>query len=378
MFLDERLITVRSGAGGDGIVAWRREKFVPEGGPGGGDGGRGGDVLLRADPELTTFGDMEQVRRVKAEAGERGRGDRQTGAQGADRVLAVPVGTSVYDAATGDLLADLVAPGTTFLAARGGRGGRGNARFASATDQRPTHAEPGGVPEERTLRLELRLLADVGLVGLPNAGKSTLLARVTAATPRIADYPFTTLEPYLGIVDLADQRRFVIADLPGLIAGAHRGRGLGDRFLRHVERTRVLLHLVDVAPVDGSDPVEAYRTVRRELEAYGHGLATRPEIVAATKVDALPPGPPGRRPEGDHEGEGVLRRLAEAADRKVHPISAVTGSGLRALMGAVAKAVEAAEPPPGPPARLPPASDAPPDGGPEGPGCSTTSSSTSR
>jgi GTPase len=369
MFLDERIITVRSGSGGDGIVAWRREKFVPEGGPGGGDGGRGGDVVLVADPQLTTFGDMEQVRRVRAEPGEHGRGDKQSGAHGADRELGVPVGTTIYDAATGELLADLLEAGTRFLAARGGRGGRGNARFATSTDQRPMNAEPGGPAEERDLRLELRLLADVGLVGLPNAGKSTLLSRVTKATPRIADYPFTTLEPYLGIVDLPDFRRFVIADLPGLIEGAHKGRGLGDRFLRHVERTRVLLHLVDVAPIDGSDPVKAYRTVRKEIKAYGHDLADRPEILAATKIDALPPGAPGER---------VLRRLARAADRKVHPISAVSGSGLRALLGALAKAVQAAEPPPGPPARSAAASDAPPDGGPEGPGCSTTSSSTSR
>ena len=330
MFLDERLITVRSGAGGDGIVAWHREKFVPHGGPGGGDGGRGGDVVLLADPQLTTFGDMEQVRRVKAQAGERGRGSKETGARGEDRVLPVPVGTSVFDADTGELLVDLVTPGDRWVAARGGAGGRGNARFATSVDQRPTQCEPGGRPEERTLRLELRLLADVGLVGLPNAGKSTLLSRVTAATPKIADYPFTTLEPYLGIVDLPSFQRFVIADLPGLIEGAHEGRGLGDRFLRHVERTRVLLHLVDVSPVDGSDPVEAWRTVRAELQAYGHGLADRPELVAATKVDTLPEGP---------ERDAVLRRLAREVDREVHPISAVAGTGLKALLAAVGRAL---------------------------------------
>ena len=369
MFLDERLLTVKSGAGGDGIVAWRREKFVPFGGPGGGDGGRGGDVILLADPQLTTFGDMEQVRRVKAKTGERGRGDKQAGARGPDRVLPVPVGTSVYDADGGALLVDLTEPGTRWVAARGGEGGRGNARFATSTDQRPARCEPGGPAEERHLRLELRLLADVGLVGLPNAGKSTLLSRVTAATPKIADYPFTTLEPYLGLVDLPDFRRFVIADLPGLIAGAHQGKGLGDRFLRHVERTRVLLHLVDLSPVDGSDPAAAYRTVRRELEAYGQGLARRPELVAATKVDTLPEGP---------EREQALRRFAAAVDRTVHPISAVSGTGLKALLHAVAEALRKAEPPPGPPAELAQATDAPPAGGPEGPGCSTTSSSTSR
>lgn len=369
MFLDERLLTVKSGAGGDGIVAWRREKFVPFGGPGGGDGGRGGDVVFVADPQLTTFGDMEQVRRVRAPAGQRGRGDKQTGARGPDRVLGVPVGTSVYDAATGALLIDLLEPGERWTAAKGGEGGRGNARFASATEQRPTRAENGGPSEERQLRLELRLLADVGLVGLPNAGKSTLLSRVTAATPKIADYPFTTLEPYLGLVDLPDFRRFVIADLPGLIAGAHAGRGLGDRFLRHVERTRLLVHLVDLTPLDGADPVAAYRTVRHELEAYGHGLAERPEIVVATKVDTLPDGP---------EREAALRRLARAVDRGVFPISAVSGTGLKALLHAVAEALRQAGPPPGPPARAPTTPDAPPAGGPEGPGCSTTSSSTSR
>ncbi len=369
MFIDERELEVRAGDGGNGAVAWRREKFVPFGGPGGGDGGDGGDVLLVADPQLTTFGDMEQVRRLRAKDGGRGLGDRKTGARGADRELKVPVGTSLYDAADGTLLVDLVEPGQRYVAARGGRGGRGNARFATATDQRPLRAEPGERGAARVLRLELRLLADVGLLGLPNAGKSTLLARVTAAVPKIADYPFTTLEPCLGIVDLGGGGRFVLADLPGLIAGAHAGRGLGDRFLRHLERTRVLLHLVDVGPLAPQDPVQAWRTVRAELSAYGHGLEGRPELVVPTKIDTWPEGP---------EREAAVERLARAVDRDVYPISAVSGTGLEALLRAVAAALVAAGPPSGPPPRLPGPSDAPPAGGPEAPGCSTTSSSTSR
>lgn len=368
MFIDERPLTVRSGSGGMGIIAWHREKFVPFGGPGGGDGGDGGDVILVADPQLTTFGDMDQTRRVRATDGERGLGGRRTGPKGPDREHLVPVGTSVYDAATGELIVDLTEPGTRWVAARGGRGGRGNARFATAVDQRPMHAEPGEPGQERELRLELRLLADVGLVGLPNAGKSTLLARVTRATPKVADYPFTTLEPYLGIVEFADSRRFVMADLPGLIAGAHQGKGLGDRFLRHIERTRVLLHLVDVSAVAG-DPVQAYRTVRAELKAYGHGLSQRIEVLVPTKIDTYPEGP---------EREAVLRRLARAADREVHPISAVSGAGLKAMLRAVGSALERAGPPQGPPPAVAGPSDAPPAGGPEAPGCSKTSSSTSR
>jgi GTP-binding protein len=355
MFIDERRIRVRSGAGGDGIVSWRREKRVPRGGPAGGDGGRGGAVVLVADPQLTTFGDMEDVVHVRAEDGERGGPDRRHGRNGADRLLRVPPGTTVYDQATGRRLADLAVDGQRWTAARGGRGGRGNARFASATDQAPAKATPGRPGRERWLRLELRLLADVGLIGLPNAGKSTFLARVSAATPRVADYPFTTLAPHLGIVDLPDFTRFVLADLPGLIEGAHRGQGLGDRFLRHVERTRVLLHLVDPFPTDGSDPVASYRTIRAELEAYGHGLARRPEVVAVTKADVWPVG------EAPAE---VLSRLAAAADRDVHPVSAVTGRGVRALLVAVARALAAAPPAPAVPDRT--AASEPSEGGPDG------------
>ncbi len=343
VFLDQREIRVRAGRGGDGCVAWRREARVARGGPAGGDGGRGGDVILLADAQLTTFGDMEDLRLVRAEDGARGQGSQRHGRSGGDRVLRVPPGTTVYDAASGRRLADLTRDGMRFVAARGGAGGQGNARFATATDQAPRRADPGQAGAEHRLRLELRLLADVGLIGLPNAGKSTLLARLSAARPRIADYPFTTLDPHLGIVEGPGSLRYVMADLPGLIAGAHQGHGLGVRFLRHVERTRVLLHLVDLCPGDGGDPVEAWRTVRRELEAYGRGLAGRTEVLAATKADVW-----GREPGAPE----ALRRLAEVADRVVHPVSAATGEGLGPLLEALAAALAAAPPAPEVPERL--------------------------
>jgi GTPase len=342
MFVDERALTVRSGDGGDGIVAWRREKRTPRGGPAGGDGGRGGDVLLRVDANLTTFADMEDLRLVRAQDGERGGPAKRHGADGADRTLGVPPGTTVYEARGGRRLRDLVEPGQTWVAARGGRGGRGNARFAHAEAQRPMHAEPGRPGRERRLRLELRVLADVGLVGLPNAGKSTLVGSLSRARPRVAGYPFTTLAPHLGLVERPDGTRFVLADLPGLIEGAHRGQGLGDRFLRHLERTRVLLHLVDLAPAAGPAPEAAWQAVRRELAAYGRGLARRPEIVAATKVDLLAPA--ARRE--------ALSRLAKAVDRDVYPISAVTGEGLPALLRALEACLAAAPAAPEVPARL--------------------------
>jgi GTP-binding protein len=332
VFVDELVLTVTSGKGGDGIVAFRREKFVPRGGPAGGDGGRGGDVVLKVDPQLSTFGDMEGERTVRAEDGGRGGGDHRHGADGADAVVRVPAGTTVFDADSGERLAELVKPGAKFLAARGGNGGRGNARFATAEDQAPTRATKGGRAFRRRLRLELRLLADVGLVGLPNAGKSTMLSRLSNATPKVADYPFTTLEPYLGLVEGRDFRRFVIADLPGLIEGAHAGKGLGDRFLRHVERTRVLLHLVDLFPGEGGDPVRAYRTVRRELEAYGHGVAERAEVVAGTKADLA----------GEAEAQQAARRLSRAIRRPVIAVSAATGAGLDALGKALVRALDAA------------------------------------
>jgi GTP-binding protein len=330
VFVDELVLTVSSGAGGDGCSAFRHEKYVPMGGPAGGDGGRGGDVVLVADPQRTTFGDVESGRLVRADAGGPGKGSNRTGANAKDRVLRVPVGTTVTDADTGERLVDLARPGDRWVAARGGRGGRGNSSFATATDQAPTRTTPGEPGERRRLRLELRLVADVGLLGLPNAGKSTFLSRVSRATPKIGAYPFTTLAPSLGVVDRVDARRFVIADLPGLVEGAHEGKGLGDRFLRHVERTRVLLHLVDLFPDSGPSPAEAYRTVRRELTAYGHGLPRRPTVVAGTKADL-----------GD--GAAAAKALSKAIRRPVLPVSAATGKGLREVLAAVSRAVARAQ-----------------------------------
>jgi len=339
MFVDELVLTVVSGAGGDGCSAFRHEKYVPMGGPAGGDGGRGGDVIFVADHQFTTFSDMESDRTLRGGTGEKGSGGNCHGSDGADRIVGVPPGTTVKDADTGEVIVDLGEVGQRWLAAKGGRGGWGNSHFATATDQAPTRTTQGEPCVRRRLRLELRLLADAGLVGLPNAGKSTLLSRITRATPRIADYPFTTLEPYLGLVEIGNFKRFVLADLPGLIEGAHRGKGLGDRFLRHVERTRVLVHLVDLFPTDGRDPAEAYRTVRREIEAYGHGLAERPEVVAGTKGDLAPPEDVGR----------AAKRLAKAIGHPVIPISSATGAGIAEFVAAVAAALATpgASPPPG-------------------------------
>ncbi len=337
MFIDERKLRIRSGKGGDGITSWRREKREPRGGPAGGDGGRGGDVIFEATVQLATFGDMEAMTLARAPDGQRGGKNKRAGAAGPDRIVLVPIGTTFYEAKGGDLLADLSEDGMRWVAAVGGKGGLGNARFASATDQAPTRHTLGKPATERSVRMQLRLMADVGLVGLPNAGKSTLLSRLSAATPKIADYPFTTLAPHLGIVDLPDFSRFVMADLPGLIEGAHEGHGLGDRFLRHVERTRILLHLVDPLPFDGSDPVANFLKIREELRSYGRGLSDRPDLVAVTKADVWS--------AEDGIGE-VLSRLAKAADRDLHPVSAVTGQGLPQLLVALVGALADAPPAP--------------------------------
>jgi GTP-binding protein len=277
MFYDQAKIYVKSGDGGDGCVAFRREKFVPHGGPAGGDGGKGGDVVLEVNPHLNTLYRFSRKRHFKAKRGEHGRGKNRIGANGADVIVEVPPGTVVRDADTGELLADLTEPGQRFVAARGGRGGRGNSRFASATNQAPRMAEGGEPGEERWLALELKLLADVGLVGLPNAGKSTLLAAVSAARPKIAPYPFTTLQPNLGVVVLDDYTSMVLADIPGLIEGASQGAGLGHEFLRHIERTRLLIHLLDGA---GEDPLEAFDTINAELAAFDERLAARPSALS--------------------------------------------------------------------------------------------------
>lgn len=282
MFFDTAQIHVQAGKGGDGAVAFRREKYVPFGGPSGGDGGRGGDVILVVEPTLNTLSAFRHQRKFKAGNGENGRGKNQTGANGADVRIPVPPGTVVRDADTGDVLADLTAANTEFVVARGGAPGQGNARFATPTNQAPRLATNGLPGEARTLDLELKLIADVGLVGLPNAGKSTLLAATTAARPKIADYPFTTLQPNLGVVDLDRETSFVMADIPGLIEGASLGKGLGHEFLRHIERTRVLIHVLDGSQ---PDPIKDFETINAELAVFGHGLADKPQIVAVNKID---------------------------------------------------------------------------------------------
>jgi GTP-binding protein len=332
-FIDEAVVSVSAGAGGDGCVAWRREKFVPRGGPAGGDGGKGGDVVFVADAALATLRDQKYQPEVRAEHGGAGGGRNRTGADGADAVVRVPVGTLLRDAdapANAAPLADLDHPGARFVAARGGRGGRGNARFATPTRQTPDFATPGAPGETRRIRLSLKLLADVGLVGLPNAGKSTLLGRISAARPRVADYPFTTLFPHLGVV-ATGERRFVVADLPGLVEGASDGVGLGDRFLRHAERTRLLVHVLDGAALldPARDLVAEYEVIRRELAAYDATLAARRGIVWLNKLDLL----------ADHAPfEAVAKQLA-LRGCEVLLGSGATGAGVPELVHAMARAL---------------------------------------
>ncbi|HRX86317.1 MAG TPA: GTPase ObgE [Phycisphaerae bacterium] len=318
MFIDEAEIIVRSGKGGDGCLSFRREKYEPFGGPDGGNGGNGGDVILQATPGVDTLLDFKGKHHWKAANGRPGESKVCTGARGADLVVELPVGTVVYDSETGVMLKDLAVAGERCCIVRGGRGGRGNRSFATPTHQTPREVEPGEPAEERHLRLELKLIADVGLVGLPNAGKSTLLSRVTRARPKIAAYPFTTLRPQLGIVELSGERRFVIADIPGLIEGAHEGAGLGDAFLKHIERTRVIVHLVDLHPMDGRTPLEAYRTIRTELGEHSAALASKPELVVGNKLDLA-------------ADDAALRELGAALGAEVLGISAATGQGLTVL-----------------------------------------------
>ena len=319
-FIDEATITVRSGDGGRGCVSFRREKFVPRGGPDGGDGGTGGCVLLEVSPHLSTLLDFRYRNIFKAKRGQHGMGKNMHGKSAPELRIAVPPGTIVRDAGTGETLADLVRPGETFLAAPGGRGGRGNSAFTSSVHQAPDRAEPGGPGRELCLRLELKLIAQIGLVGLPNAGKSTLLSRISRARPRIADYPFTTLSPVLGVVRHRDEE-FVVADLPGLIEGAHRGAGLGHRFLKHVERTEGLVHVLDA----GQEPdriVEAYRTVRDEMERFRPELSARPTLLAFNKMDL-----PGARENAEGAGRAIGHPEGAA-----HYISSATGEGLPKLL----------------------------------------------
>jgi GTP-binding protein len=315
-FLDETKVLVKAGDGGDGCLSFRREKFIEFGGPDGGDGGKGGDVIAEAQHGLNTLIDFRYRQHILAPRGRHGMGQNRTGASGADLVLKVPPGTQVFDADGETLLADLTRPGDRVCLARGGRGGRGNAAFKSSTNQAPRRTIPGGEGEERWVVFRLKLIADAGLVGLPNAGKSTFLAAVSAARPKIAPYPFTTLVPVLGVIRLGDEE-FVLADIPGLIEGAHEGAGLGDRFLGHVERCRVLLHLVDGTL---EDVAAAWRTVRAELDAYGHGLADKPELVALNKVDALAP---------------------EAVEAKRHELEAVVGRPVAAVSGVARTGIDA-------------------------------------
>ena len=326
MFIDEVRIRVKAGDGGNGCLAFRREKYVPRGGPSGGDGGRGGDVILVASEHQNTLLHLRFNPEHTAERGRHGEGSNRTGREGASIDVPLPVGTIVYDADSGEVLHDFTKSGERFLVARGGRGGRGNQHFATPTHQAPTEHEPGRPGEERHLRLELKLLADVGLVGFPNAGKSTLISRISAARPKIADYPFTTLEPNLGVVS-ADDSTFVVADIPGLIEGAHLGHGLGIQFLRHIERTRLLVHLVDVSEASGRDPADDFRIVLEELASFSQALAAKPMFVAVSKIDAAQ----------DPERVASLRAAAVAKGLPFYEISSVTGQGVEGLKYAMAQ-----------------------------------------
>jgi GTP-binding protein len=330
VFVDEVDIRVAAGSGGNGCLAFRREKRVPRGGPSGGDGGRGGSVYIVASAHTNTLINYRFHPEFDADRGQHGMGSNRTGYDGADLTLDVPIGTLVYEkhadpSEPPTLLADLAEEGSRVLVARGGRGGRGNARFVSSTNRAPRRVEPGEEGEQKWLRLELKLLADVGLVGFPNAGKSTLISRISAARPKVADYPFTTLTPNLGVVRLSDDRSFVAADVPGLIEGAHRGSGLGHQFLRHLERTKVLVHIVDVSGASGRDPANDLDTVRRELELFAPALAAKPQIVAANKVDAL----------DDPDRPAALRRRADSLELPFYEISGATGAGVPALLEAM-------------------------------------------
>jgi GTP-binding protein len=324
VFIDEVIISVKAGDGGNGCLAFRREKFVPRGGPSGGDGGRGGDVVLVSSLHYNTLLHFRFNPEHKAERGRHGEGSNRTGRVGESIDLPVPVGTIVYDAETGDRLFDFTAPGERFVVARGGRGGRGNARFATSTHQAPTEHEDGRPGEEKRLRLELKLLADVGLVGFPNAGKSTLISRLSAARPKIADYPFTTLEPHLGVVEV-DDHSFVLADIPGLIEGAHEGHGLGTQFLRHIERTRLLIHVVDLSEFSGRDPARDFDIILNELHEFSDELAAKPMIVAANKVDVCQ----------DRSRIEALKSKAERHKLAFFEISGVTGQNLEVLRHAI-------------------------------------------
>jgi GTP-binding protein len=325
MFIDEITLEAHAGDGGNGSAAMRREKYQPLGGPAGGDGGNGGDVVLEADNRLTTLLDLKRRRVVRAESGEHGRGSDQYGARGESVVVRVPVGTQIFDAEDGSLIVDLDEVGQRYVIAKGGRGGRGNLHFATPTDRAPTRCEPGAPGERRRLRVELKLLADVGIVGFPNVGKSTLIAAISRARPKIADYPFTTLVPNLGVVSRGDERSFVVADIPGLIEGAAEGTGLGHRFLKHIERTRVLLHLVTLDDTPGREPLKDFAVLSNELQRFDPELAARPTIVALAKVD-LP---------DVRERSAELRKAFAELGHELHVFSAATTEGVPAVLDAL-------------------------------------------
>jgi len=334
MFIDRAKIKVKAGDGGNGVTAFRREKFVPRGGPSGGDGGRGGSVWLESDEGLNTLLHLRYNPEHKAERGRHGEGSNRHGKDGEDVTVRVPVGTQVFEAGSSELLFDFTEPEQRYMAAKGGKGGWGNAHFATSTRRAPKFHYSGRPGVERELQLELKLIADVGLVGFPNAGKSTLISVISAAKPKIADYPFTTLEPNLGVVDMGNFKTFVVADIPGLIEGASEGAGLGDRFLRHVERTKLILHLVDVSSLSGRDPVEDYKVINRELKNYAEDLANRPQIVVATKIDAL----------DEPERLEALKKQAKKDRKEFFAISSVTGEGVKELVSATAARLLPTEP----------------------------------
>jgi len=329
MFIDQATIFVKAGRGGNGCISFRREKFIPKGGPDGGNGGNGGNIIIRANKQLTTLLDYHYKRHYNAENGDHGKGANKTGKSGRDTILEVPVGTLIKDATTSTLLADLVKDRDEIIVAKGGRGGRGNAEFATSTNQAPRTAEPGKAGEERTIELELKLLADVGLVGFPNAGKSTLISHISAAKPKIAPYPFTTLAPNLGIVKVGEFKNFVVADMPGLIEGAHRGKGLGIQFLKHIERTRVLVYLIDCT-VDNAK--EQYRTLVNELESFNEALLKKPQLIAITKIDLA-----------DAALFQSLKKLSFKRGVPVFFISAVTGKGIKELVDAMWKKLQSSK-----------------------------------
>ena len=333
MFIDRAKIKIKAGDGGNGVTAFRREKFVPRGGPSGGDGGVGGDVWLEADEGLNTLLHLRYNPEHKAERGHHGEGSNRSGKDGESITVRLPVGTQIFNVETGELICDLTEAGQRFLAAKGGKGGWGNAHFATPTRRAPKFHYTGRPGQEKELQLELKLIADVGLVGFPNAGKSTLISVISAAKPKIADYPFTTLEPNLGVVDMGDYKTFVVADIPGLIEGASEGAGLGDRFLRHVERTKIILHLVDVSSFSERDPVSDYEIINRELENYNEDLARRPQIVVATKTDSL----------DEPERLENLKKQARKDGKPFFAISSVTNTGVQELVFDVAKLLTSAK-----------------------------------